>query len=142
MADPLHLQKLCVGAGSVEDLVDWQASQRRRWPAGCAVHVTRLWPKRAAEIEGGSLYWVIRGVILARQRLLRLEEAVGGDGIRRCALVLDAEVVRTAAAARRPFQGWRYLPAAEAPRDLPRGRAQDDALPPDLARALAEIGLV
>jgi hypothetical protein len=54
---------------------------------------------------------------------------------------MDAEVIRTEAAARRPFQGWRYLAASESPRDLPKGRAADDALPPELARALAEIGL-
>lgn len=141
VADILHLQKLCVGAVSVEDLLDWQSSQRHRWPSGCAVHVTRMWPKREAEMDGGSIYWVIKGTILARQRILRLEEAVGSDGIRRCALMLDAEVIRTTAATRRPFQGWRYLNPAEAPRDLAKGRALEDALPPKLARALADIGL-
>lgn len=138
----LHLLKLCVGADSVEDLSDWQDSQRPRWPRGCAIHVTRMWPKREAEVlDGGSLYWVIKGVILCRQRLLALEQVEGGDGITRCALVLDAEIIRTEAAPRRPFQGWRYLDPREAPRDLPKGRALDDALPVDMARALAEIGL-
>jgi hypothetical protein len=138
----LNILKLCVGADSVEDLVDWQHSQRARWPAGCAIHVTRMWPKREAEVtDGGSLYWVIKGVILARQRILRLEEVSGGDGIRRCALVLDAEVIRTAAAPRRPFQGWRYLDPTESPPDLPKGREREEALPPSLAQALAEIGL-
>jgi hypothetical protein len=84
---------------------------------------------------------VIKGVILCRQRLLALEQVEGGDGITRCALVLDAEIIRTEAAPRRPFQGWRYLDPREAPRDLPKGRALDDALPVDMARALAEIGL-
>jgi hypothetical protein len=138
----LHLLKLCVGADSVEDLSDWQDSQRPRWPRGCAIHVTRMWPKREAEVlDGGSLYWVIKGIILCRQRLLALEQVEGGDGITRCALVLDAEIIRTEAAPRRPFQGWRYLDPREAPRDLPKGRALDDALPVDMARALAEIGL-
>jgi hypothetical protein len=138
----LHLLKLCVGADSVEDLSDWQDSQRPRWPRGCAIHVTRMWPKREAEVlDGGSLYWVIKGVILCRQRLLALEQVEGGDGITRCALVLDAEIIRTEAAPRRPFQGWRYLDPREAPRDLPKGCALDDALPVDMARALAEIGL-
>ncbi len=138
----LNILKLCVGATSVEDLTDWQHSQRARWPAGCAVHVTRMWPKRAAEVTGGgSLYWVIKGVILARQRILRLEEVSGPDGIRRCALVLDAEVIRTEGAPRRPFQGWRYLDPAESPRDLPKGREREEALPDGLARALAEMGL-
>jgi hypothetical protein len=138
----LHLLKLCVGADSVEDLLDWQRSQRPHWPEGRAIHVTRMWPKREAEVlDGGSLYWVIKGVILARQRITDLQEVTLGDGILRCALVLDQEVIRTEAAPRRPFQGWRYLDPAEAPRDLPKGRVKDDPLPPALAQALAEIGL-
>ena len=142
MPEFINILKLCVGAESVEDLTDWQHSQRARWPAGVAMHVTRMWPKRAAEVtSGGSLYWVIKGVVLARQRILRLEEVFGADGIRRCGLVLDAEVIRTEPAPRRPFQGWRYLDPMESPRDLPKGRVAEDALPPELARALADIGL-
>lgn len=142
MADYINLLKLCVGAESVEDLEQWQAAQADRWPEGRAVHVTRMWPKRGAEVlAGGSLYWVIKGQVLARQRILGLERVEGADGIDRCALMLDPEVIRTAAAPRRPFQGWRYLPPEDSPRDLPKGRAQEDALPEELARALAEIGL-
>ncbi len=138
----INILKLCVGADSVEDLTDWQESQRHHWPAGRAVHVTRMWPKREAEVlAGGSLYWVIKGTILARQRIVALEKVEGADGILRCALVLDAEVIRTEGAARRPFQGWRYLDPAESPRDLPKGRAREEALPASLAQALAEIGL-
>lgn len=140
--DHLNIIKLCVGAESVEDLVQWQTENAPRWAAGTAEHVTRMWPKRADEIlAGGSLYWVIKGVVLARQRIVGLEERRGADGIARCALVLDAEVIRTEAAPRRPFQGWRYLDPAETPRDLPKGRVLDDKLPPALAQALAEIGL-
>ena len=138
----LNIIKLCVGAESVEDLTDWHRAHAHVWDPGTTEHVTRMWPKRDAELlQGGSLYWVIKGVIQARQRLLGLAERRGGDGILRCALVLDAEVIRTENALRRPFQGWRYLEADEAPRDLPKGRAMDDALPPELAAALAEIGL-
>jgi hypothetical protein len=142
MAGPLHILKLCVGADRVEDLIDWQDSHRHDWAGGNPVHVTRMWPKRAAEVlDGGSLYWVFRGQVLCRQRILDLRERPGSDGITRCALVLDPAVVRTRAAARRPFQGWRYLPPEEAPPDLPPGRAREDQLPPTLAQALAEIGL-
>lgn len=142
MAGHVNLLKLCVGADSVEDLEDWQASQRGRWPAGRAVHVTRMWPKREAEVlDGGSLFWVIKGQVLARQRILGLERVEGGDGIARCALILGAEVIRTEAAPRRPFQGWRYLAPEDSPRDLPKGRAREEPLPEGLARALAEIGL-
>lgn len=142
MTGYVNILKLCVGAESVEDLLQWQEQNAHRWPAGRAVHVTRMWPKREAEVlAGGSLYWVVKGVILCRQRILGLERVAGGDGIERCALLLDPEVIRTEAAARRPFQGWRYLNPEESPRDLPKGRDREEPLPAALAQALAEIGL-
>ncbi|MDW4549527.1 DUF1489 domain-containing protein [Defluviimonas sp. D31] len=142
MAESLHLLKLCVGAESVEDLLDWQRTHPAPYPTGERRHVTRMWPKREAEVlAGGSLYWVVKGVILCRQRILRLDEIEGSDGIRRCGIVLDPEVVRTEAAPRRPFQGWRYLEPKDAPRDLPKAREADTALPEEMALALAEIGL-
>jgi len=138
----LHLVKLCVGAATVQDLLDWHAENRGRWPAGRTIHVTRMWPKRAEELlAGGSLYWVFKGLILARQPILALDPQRGADGVERCAIVLDDRVIRTAPAARQPFQGWRYLVPAEAPPDLPEARAGETALPPSLASALAEIGL-
>ena len=138
----LHILKLCVGADSVEDLLDWQSTHPAPFPNGERRHVTRMWPKREAEIVGaGSLYWVIKGVILCRQRILRLDRVDGADGIQRCGIVMDPAVIRTEAAPRRPFQGWRYLDPADAPRDLPKARVQDDVLPPAMALALAEIGL-
>lgn len=139
MADYVNLVKLCVGTDGIEELVDWQ---RRHYRGGPPVHVTRMWPKRAEEVlAGGSLYWVFKGVILARQRITGLEERLGADGITRCGLVLDPEVIRTEAVPKRPFQGWRYLPADQSPRDLPKGREHEDPLPEDLARRLAEMGL-
>ncbi|MGY6549343.1 MAG: DUF1489 family protein [Roseinatronobacter sp.] len=138
----LHLIKLCVGAERVEDLLDWQRDPRALGPDGLPWHVTRMWPKRSAELlAGGSLYWVFKGVVLARQKILRLEELRGADGITRCGIVLDPDVTRTMAAPKRPFQGWRYLPASEAPADLPRTRNGDDQLPPELTAALADLGL-
>ncbi len=135
----LHLMKLCVGAASPEVLERWQ---RERFGADPAQHVTRMWPKRESELlAGGSIYWVFKGTMLARQRLLGLEERIGPDGIRRCALILDPEVIRVAALPRRAFQGWRYLDPGDAPRDVPRGREAEPALPPALARELAEMGL-
>ena len=104
-------------------------------------HVTRMWPKRADELlDGGSIYWVIKGLVLARQRIVRLDEVDRGDGIRRCAIVLDPDLRRTESAPRRPFQGWRYLAGSDAPRDLSRGRANVD-LPHTLMAALADIGV-
>ena len=139
MAHPLNLMKLCVGCESPDQLEAWQ----RRFGDHPAEHVTRMWPTRQAELlDGGSIYWVFKGVILARQRLLRLDERIGGDGIRRCALILDRELVRVTALPRRPFQGWRYLPGTDAPGDVPRGRAAEPTLPAHLQRELAEMGLV
>ena len=136
----LHLIKLCVGVDRIDQLTAWGREERGKGRTP-VVH-TRSTPKRSAELlDGGSLYWVIKGVILARQRIIGLEERVGTDGIARCAIRMDPVLVRTEAASRRPFQGWRYLPVAESPRDLPQARPREDALPHDLARALADIGL-
>lgn len=143
VTDTINLIKLCVGAEAVQDLLDWQGTPRAHGPDGLPRHVTRMWPKRAEELlNGGSLYWVFKGMVLARQRILRLDEVTGGDGITRCGIVLDPDVVLTRAAPRRPFQGWRYLRPEDAPADLPAGRTQEDALPEDLDRALAEIGVL
>lgn len=102
-----------------------------------------MWPKREAELlNGGSIYWVIKGVIQCRQHIVRLDEYIGQDGIRRCAIVLDPATVRTQSSLKRPFQGWRYLPKSDAPPDLPKGRATEDPLPVELNRALAEIGVL
>lgn len=144
MAATVHLLKLCVGADGVEDLAAWQTTPAARGPDGLPVHTTRMWPKRAAEVlAGGSLYWVFRGVILARQRVLRLDERRGADGILRCGIVLDPRLVRTEPAPRRPFQGWRYLEPEAAPRDLAQGTAApgEAALPPRMLAALADLGV-
>jgi hypothetical protein len=139
----IHLIKLCVGAERVEDLTEWQASARAKGPDGLPRHVTRMWPKRADEVlNGGSLYWVFKGLVLCRQKVLRLDEITGQDGIARCCIVLSPEVIRVVSTAKRPFQGWRYLPPEDAPRDLPKGREAEEALPQDLQNALAEIGVL
>ncbi len=143
MSKTVNLIKLSVGTESVESLAAWQESRAAQMPDGLPRHVTRMWPKREAELlNGGSIYWVIKGAIQCRQKIRRLDEVIGADGIRRCAIVLEPELHRTASALRRPFQGWRYLKPEDSPRDLPPGRDQEDALPEDLNRALAEIGVL
>lgn len=138
-----HLIKLSVGSESVDTLADWQKQRAAELPDGLPRHVTRMWPKREAEIlAGGSIYWVIKGVIQCRQRVLRLDEIIGEDGIRRCAIILDPEIIRTTTAQRRPFQGWRYLSPADAPPDLSSSARQEEPLPAELAGALAEIGVI
>ncbi len=141
----LHLIKLCVGCDSVEDLTQWidgrMRSAKRAGGAAEYAHVTRTMPKRRAELlAGGSLYWVIRGLVRARQRILDVRAVVDHEGTQRCALVLKPEVVATEWQPRRPFQGWRYLTAAEAPRDLATRSGGDD-LPPSIQAELAVLGL-
>ncbi|MEM9148669.1 MAG: DUF1489 domain-containing protein [Pseudomonadota bacterium] len=145
--DDLNLLKLCVGAGSIADLDAWQqsraAERRKAGSTAYPIHVTRMWPRRCTELlSGGSLYWVIKGTISVRQRILDLEERRDGKGIRRCAIVLDPALVRVAPRQCRPFQGWRYLTSADAPVDISQmaGRGQD--IPPDLEAALTEMGLL
>ncbi|MGV6802731.1 MAG: DUF1489 family protein [Ruegeria sp.] len=139
----INLVKLSVGSESVDSLIAWQNNYRLRFDDGLPRHVTRMWPRRESEIlNGGSIFWVVKGVIQCRQYILRLDEVIGQDGIRRCAIVLDPQVHRTQGAQKRPFQGWRYLKPEDSPPDLPESRAQDDALPEGLNRALAEIGVL
>lgn len=142
----LHLIKLCVGAESIEDLAEWiaerLADQKARGLPERQVHVTRMVPTRSAELlDGGSLYWVIKGEVLCRQRLTDIEPFVDADGIGRCRLVLEPELVRVSPRPSRPFQGWRYLKGHEAPVDLAAGRAAPD-LPEDLQRELRQLGLL
>lgn len=149
----LHLLKMAVGAESVADVARYQkrrrAERRANGEGNGTFHFTRNFPRRAEEVlDGGSLYWIIRGEIVARQRILGFEERVRpGRRRRRCAIRLAAEIVRTVPMAHRPMQGWRYLKPEDAPPDLkdaPReARARGaDRLPPRLARELRELGLI
>lgn len=139
----IHLIKLSVGSESVESLMEWQASKPAQGPDGLPRHITRMWPKQSDKLlNGGSIYWVVQGLVQCRQRILRLDEVTGSDGIRRCAIVLDPQVVRTTTARKRPFQGWRYLNPGDAPTDLSRRRLNEESLPADLSAALADIGVI
>ena len=140
----VHLLKLCVGADDVRDLRAWQQRQARSHvEAGSdprPLHVTRMWPKRAGEIlDGGSLYWVIRGTILVRQRIIALEPIEDGTGVRRCGIRLDPELFATTPQPRRPFQGWRYVAEGDAPQDVLRA---DLSLPAGLSTHLNEVGVI
>ncbi|WP_099824244.1 DUF1489 family protein [Oceaniglobus indicus] len=142
MADHVNMLKLSVGSESVESLIDWQCARSGQFADGAYYHITRMWPKRTAEIlAGGSIYWVINGLIQCRQKITGFREVIGNDGIRRCGIVLDRDVIRTDTAIKRPFQGWRYLAPEDAPADLRKGAASDPALPAELAAALSEIGV-
>ena len=144
MSKTLHLQKLSVGTENLADLAAWQNTKRAQAADGLPRHVTRMWPKREDEIlaGGGCMYWVIKGSILCRQVINRFDEYIGADGIRRCAIVLEPELIRVAPTIKRPFQGWRYLKSDDAPVDLPKGREEEEPLPAQLSAALAEIGIL
>jgi hypothetical protein len=143
---PLHLLKLCVGCDSVSDLEGWIAQKTKaKGKEGPRdhVHTTRMTPKRAAELlDGGSLYWVIRGEIMCRQRLLALRPMVDGEGVRRCGLVLAPKVTRVEPRPHRAFQGWRYLVDKDAPRDLDRVAAGARDMPEQMQRTLRDLGLL
>ncbi len=139
----LHLIKLCVGADSISDLARWQkqraAERRNNGGSSAIMHITRMTPKRADELlDRGSLYWVIRGQIAARQRLIALK-SITREGVPHCALILERRIVPTVPRKHRPFQGWRYLEAKDAPRDLSGKRS---AMPEKLRAELTELGLL
>jgi hypothetical protein len=138
---PLHLIKLSVGTESVEGLRRWQT--RRLKLSGRVFHQTRMMPRRAEELlEGGSIYWVIKGLIQARQRLQAIEPKIDAEGRRSTLLVLEPELRRTVPAPHRAFQGWRYLAPEDAPADL--GEAPSDApdMPAEMVAELRALGLL
>ena len=142
----LHLIKLCVGVDTLEELARWQAKRlgapKKKRAKSELVHVTRQTPKRATELlDGGSLYWVIRGRVAARQRLIDIRPARAKDGIPRCGLVYEPKLVPTVRWARDPFQGWRYLDPKDAPPDA-RAVQRAIGLPASLCAELAELGLL
>lgn len=140
----VHLVKLCAGAQSIDDLSDRVgrivAANRAAGRGNLHSHVTRMKPKRTSELlDGGSLYWVIKGTIQARQEIIAIEPRVDSDQIERVAIMLAPTIITTHAAPRRAFQGWRYLEGDDAPADLGNGQS---AAPPALHRELAELGLL
>jgi hypothetical protein len=144
---PLHLIKLAVGCDSIEDLDGWikqrLKEKKRRGQKPEHIHTTRMVPKRAGElIDGGSLYWVIRGQVACRERILDIRPFTDKDGIGRCRVVLDGKVVAVEPRPYRAFQGWRYYPEKDAPRDLTRAGRGLTSLPEAMRRELRELGLL
>lgn len=138
---PLHLLKLSVGTEDVEGLERWQAMRLREH--GRVFHVTRMYPKRAEEIlKGGSIYWVIRRFIQVRQRITQIERFTDDEGIGRCRLVFDPELVRTRPDPRRPHQGWRYFHEDDAPPDLDADISVARDMPPAMRAELRALCLI
>ena len=143
----LHLVKLCVGIDRLQDLRIWQAKRLDDLArAGRVVelcHKTKQMPRRRAEVLNcGSLYWVIKGFVSARQRILDLKQTVREDGRHCCGIVLDSKIVETRPNLRRPFQGWRYLEANEAPPDLSGSDDGTAEMPPGMREELRALRLI
>ena len=143
----LHLIKLCVGCDSVRDLEGWikqkLKDKRKSGEKPEHIHRTRMVPKRAEElVDGGSLYWVIRGEIMCRQRIRAVRPFRDKDGVGRCGLVLEPKVVLVAPRPYRAFQGWRYFAAGDIPPDLDKAAPGAAAMPEKLRRELRELGLM
>lgn len=142
----LHIIKLCVGVDTVEELAEWQAGRikdqkKRGVKRSELMHVTRMSPKRKDEVlDGGSLYWVIKGQIAVRQKLIDIR-AVTKNGTPHCGLVYEPKLVPVQRRHHRPFQGWRYLDPKDAPPDA-RGAKGLDGLPQALQAELVELGLL
>ena len=143
----LHLIKLCVGVDSIEELADWQraraAEQKKAGNAARIWHTTFQTPKRETDLlDGGSMYWVIKGSVQVRQKLIGFEPGEKSDGRPGCRILLDPHLVAVRPVPRRAFQGWRYLGADDAPPDLGGGDKALGDMPPKLRRELAALGLI
>lgn len=116
----IHMVKLCVGADDVADLENWQKRVMQSYPK--PVHHTRMIPKRGDELSaGGSIYWVIRGLIQVRQVIVDVKQITDRGGRKACELVFEPELIAVEPTPKRPFQGWRYLKPEDAPSDLKVG---------------------
>ena len=137
----VHLKKLSVGSQSLEELRAWQDA---RVAAGhTLMHITRNTPRRAEEVlDGGSIYWVIKGVMVARQEIAELRQMERGDGKPACGIILKPGLVPVEPTRMRIFQGWRYLEAKDAPKDVPVSADTGEAMPPEMAAELRELGLL
>jgi hypothetical protein len=144
----MHLTKLCVGVDSLEELAAWQAMRLEKLRAAGApgelIHRTRQTPRQSeALVASGSLYWVIKGFIRVRQRILELREMTDAESRPLCGIVLEPQLVATRSHPRRPFQGWRYLKPEEAPGDLGSlAQLAEGDIPPEMRAELAELALL
>ena len=142
----LHLVKMAVGIESVHHL---QAVQKKRLKGNLDAglgpliqFVTRNRPKRFDEVlAGGSMYWIIKGSIRVRQRVLGLDPVVDHEGRKACAIRFEPELIETEALPYKPIQGWRYLEGEEAPPDRAASAGSDD-LPPAMRAELRALGLL
>ena len=143
----LHILKMAVGVENVEHLCRLQDQRLRLMAEAGDPQILRHWtrnkPKRVDEIQaGGSLYWIIKGYVRARQRIVAIERSKNREGSKKCAFVLDPTVVRTVPRAARPIQGWRYLETSTAPLDETTGFVELGDIPEEMAKELRDLGLI
>ena len=144
---PLHLIKLAVGCESIADFKSYLSERMRAAKARGApqhhIHITRMVPKRDVELlDGGSLYWVIKGEIACREKIAALEPFRDKDGISRCRIVMEPKIIRVEPRPMRAFQGWRYFQAKDAPPDTTKNGQGSASLPEPLRKELRELGLL
>jgi len=138
---PLHLKKLSVGSTSIDSLREWHKEVLAR--RGRIIHVTRSFPRRAEEIlPGGSIYWVIKGKMCARQLIEEFIEVEREDGGVSCGIVMKPGLIPVFEKRHRPFQGWRYLEEKDVPLDLPTDAEGEDTMPMEMAEELRDLGLL
>ena len=138
---PLHIIKLCVGVSEIGELADFQNARLKR--GEILFHKTRMMPRRQSEVlDDGSLYWVIKGAVQVRQLITDIIPFVDEDGIKRCRLMLHNDLIATRPQPRRPFQGWRYLKADDAPADIGLYDRNNQDLPAAMHAELIELGLL
>ncbi len=144
----INLIKLCVGAENVSDLYNWQKNRIIPKKIGntkssATFLVTRMRPKRETEIlNGGSIFWVFRGLILARQKILGIDKYIEEDSVLRCKIILDREIILTEPHQKKPFQGWRYLNQKDTPKDREIFSNTKTQLPLKIEKELSLIGIL
>ena len=143
----VHLVKIAVGADSIEDIAEFQKQRRAKLKAergkAILIHKTRNMPKRESEIvKAGSIYWIVKGFIRVRQRILGFEKRTDTEGRPYCEIRLDSKLVRTVPLAHKPIQGWRYMEEDAVPADLTGKAARADEMPPEMMMQLRELGLL
>lgn len=137
----VHIIKLSVGSGSLEGLEEWQRTRLKTH--GKVFHRTRMAPRRASDLlDGGSIYWVIKGQIVARQPITDVQPVNCDDGITRCDLILKPGLIPVRPTPKRAFQGWRYLAVDDAPEDLDGANDETLKIPPQMRADLVELCLI
>jgi hypothetical protein len=132
----LNISKVAVGCASIETLARRQAL---RASGGVVPLVTRFRPKRADELIGGSVFWIVKHRIRARQKILSFSLR---ESDRRTVIGLEPELVPVRTVVRRAHQGWRYLEAEDAPLDLSGDEDGLAELPPQLTARLSALALI